>query len=147
MERSIEKVWVPLEEREPNEVDRLRGRIKNIQEACEHEFRAIEEPQLGESLVSGVYTGSVEGFRVGEGVSFSATEMTLVCLHCGKQEEATIWETCPRCLSPMVEGHFWGQEAARGILGVSTNTFRFGSITAQIVGSVSLLTTGTGNRV
>ncbi|NQV00592.1 MAG: hypothetical protein HQ537_00495 [Parcubacteria group bacterium] len=95
-----EKVFVPVEEREPNEVDNLKEQITEIQEHCLHDFRLIKEPELKESLIKGVFVGHTFGpTKIGA----SEEQMALVCIKCSKEKETYIAKTCPRCLGPMRE--------------------------------------------
>ena len=100
MANNGKKVCVPIMERESNEVDELEARIRKIQANCDHDFRLIEEPELRETRVSGVFMGKV---RI-----FGAPRMTLVCLKCNKAKETNILEICPRCLGSMKRGECLG---------------------------------------
>jgi hypothetical protein len=91
------KICLPLEAREPNEVDKLNLRVKQIQQNCRHDFKLTKEPRLQESLVRGVIAWE-KGPHTLAGFSGS---LTLVCTKCSKEKGATITDICPRCLGKM----------------------------------------------
>lgn len=80
-----------------NEVDSLQAQIEKIQKHCDHDWRLIEEPELRQSLVPGVFIGEMAR-------SGMATEMILICTKCSKRLVTSITARCPYCLSPMREG-------------------------------------------
>lgn len=104
------KICIPIEERQLNKVERLGNIIKRIQENCEHDFRLIKELELNESLVSGVFVGSL----MGPAEVSSDIKMELVCLNCSKKKTTTALNTCPKCLSSMKEGDLFGRKAYFG---------------------------------
>lgn len=91
--------YIPIKDREPNEVDVLELKIKRIRETCEHDFRLVKNLKL-QSILSGIIVGKLEGPTE---VGHSELEMTLVCLKCSEEKETTIMKTCPRCLGKMIK--------------------------------------------
>lgn len=92
-----------------NEVDRLKARIKEMQDNCYHNFRLKEKPKLRKTLVRGVFVGSVK--------HSNSTPITLICIKCSKEKETDISETCPKCLSPMEKKISLGGESRKEYFG------------------------------
>lgn len=84
--------------REPNKVDELLSQIKKIQEACEHDFKLLEELKLKESLVQGVFIGDdMRGIR--------DQSLKVKCTKCSLARNFSPTEICFKCLGKMIEGH------------------------------------------
>jgi len=107
---------VPMTEREPNEVDRLRVKIKEIQTACTHDFKLVKEIKLKESLIPGVFVGTSGRGGLSRKILDHGeiqTEFTVVCTKCSKEVNCHITEVCPRCLGNMSKGELEGGTNSR----------------------------------
>jgi len=101
--KTKKRVCIPIEERELNQVDKLKTQIKEIQENCKHDWKLINKPELRKSLVPGVFVGKTEPGGM-------APEMILICTKCSQRLETSIISRCPYCLSPMREGGLYTVE-------------------------------------
>ena len=105
------EVYVPLNRRLPNAVDRLKKqidgletKIAKIQGRCRHDFRLTKRPELTryESKVKGVFIDFNAAGRDGR------PTIHFRCLLCSKEVSARISVVCPRCLGKMEEGQCMG---------------------------------------
>jgi hypothetical protein len=99
---------IEKKDQKPNEVDKLKAKIKKIQKFCKHDWRLVKKPELLESLVPGVF--------IGDKVASSSMslicqkEISLKCKKCSKKLVASITSICPRCFGLMYKGDLYTLE-------------------------------------
>lgn len=108
-------ICVPLEEQEPNEVDGMMAKIREIQNACSHDFKLTKEVELKESLVPNVFVGFTQGPISDKILDHGEIqkEFTIVCTKCSEEVKYYIPEVCPRCLGQMSKPDLEGGRNSR----------------------------------
>lgn len=85
-----------------NKVDELEKEIQDIRLACIHSFEIVKFPILVESLVKGVYLGTITGSTKKIGIPHG-NSFTLMCSLCSLKRDCSVIKICPLCYSTLVK--------------------------------------------